>query len=75
MSASDARVAGVVHRPGCPKADVRVYCECGENRSCATCGWGSGSHPCRCARERMSAANARVPKGALPGPVEALNGD
>jgi hypothetical protein len=49
---SKIRPLGIVHRPGCTKPDVREHCKCGENRSCVTCGWGTGSWPCKCSRER-----------------------
>ena len=29
-----------------------VMCECGERQSCPICGWGKGSYPCSCMRER-----------------------
>lgn len=52
-------VLPVVHKPGCGNPDVRAHCECGENRSCVTCGWGSGSSPCTCERKRRDAQLAR----------------
>lgn len=46
----------MVHSPTCTKPSPRYLCNCGGNVSCANCGWGSGSYPCRCTRERMNAA-------------------
>lgn len=34
-------------------ADMISHCDCGENYSCRVCGWGAGSYPCSCTRERM----------------------
>lgn len=39
-------------RPKPPPTEIRLYCDCGENWGCPTCGFGAGSHPCRCSRER-----------------------
>lgn len=35
------------------------HCECGQNYSCRTCGWGAGSWPCRCSRERQAELDQR----------------
>lgn len=33
-------------------AEMVYHCDCGENYSCPVCGWGSGTWPCSCMRER-----------------------
>lgn len=38
-----------------PEPAEMVYsCECGENYGCPVCGWGAGSWPCSCMRERQA---------------------
>ena len=34
-------------------AEMIYLCDCGENYSCPICGWGAGSYPCSCMRERL----------------------
>jgi hypothetical protein len=59
MDKSKGKYLGVVHRPGCTKPDVHTYCDCGENRSCRTCGWGSGAWPCTCKRAKLKESSLR----------------
>lgn len=55
---AEAKVVGpIVHHPACTKADVRVHCDCGANRSCSTCGWGNGAYPCACNRAALSVSD------------------
>lgn len=35
-------------------AEIVYLCECGENWACSVCGWGAGTHPCSCMRERQA---------------------
>ena len=41
-------------------AEMVYQCECGENYSCPVCGWGTGTYPCSCMRERHKGQELRV---------------
>jgi hypothetical protein len=38
----------MIHSPWCAKPDWRLFCRCGKNAGCLTCGWGQGAAPCDC---------------------------
>lgn len=46
----------VINAPKPPPAAIRYHCKCGANWGCPVCGWGAGSYPCACTRERMAAS-------------------
>lgn len=43
-----------VHKPKPPPCYIRYHCACGENWDCPECGWGAGTWPCTCMRERQA---------------------
>ena len=41
-------------------AEIIYSCRCGENWACPVCGWGAGTYPCSCMRERHKGQELRV---------------
>ena len=42
------------NQPKPKPAEMIFTCECGQNASCPVCGWGQGTYPCECYRERLA---------------------